>query len=172
MDSLTWYQAMAFCDWLGRHGTWKGARLPTEVEWEYACRAGSNDGILASAITTSQLGDYGWFDTITIRAAKLSRWARRYSQMVGVCYDMHGNVWEWTVSPFNSYAEGTRHVDPAAFPADLAEPDPRAHRVMRGGGYWGGPQLVRSACRDRGDPGFGSGSLGFRVLLPCAPSEP
>ncbi len=91
-------------------------------------------------------------------------------------YDMHGNVWEWAVSPWTSdYPEqassGSRTVDPVAIPADLAQPDPRDRGVFRGGSYWVTPQDVRSAFRFHGVPGSRNQYLGFRVLLPSAPSE-
>ncbi len=87
-------------------------------------------------------------------------------------YDMHGNVDEWTASPWKDYAEGTHQVDQATISADLAEPDPRARRVMRGGSFWDDPQLVRSAFRLHRDPWDEFGFQGFRVLLPGAPSGP
>jgi formylglycine-generating enzyme required for sulfatase activity len=83
---------------------------------------------------------------------------------------MHGNVYEWTASPWKSYSEDVRKVDPATLSADLAELVPRALRVFRGGSCWLDPRHVRSAFRNSGVPWFVGGSQGFRVFLPCAPS--
>ena len=172
VDSVTWYQAMAFCGWLASHGATSGARLPTEEEWEYACRAGSTSRF-SFGDDESGLEQVAWYgegakgQTHEVGQKDRNEWK---------LYDMHGNVWEWTLSPWtDDYSEqassGSRTVDSAALPADLAEPLPRDRRVIRGGCYWDTPRGVRSAYRSHWGPWSELGLQGFRVLLPFAPSE-
>ena len=170
VERVTWYQAMAFCRWLASHAATKGARLPMEEEWEYACRAGTISRFW-SGDAESDLEQVGWFGegpsgtTHPVGGKLANPWG---------LYDVHGNVYEWTLSPWtDDYSEQAkeddRTVDPASFAADLAEP--RDHRVIRGGSYWSDPRNVRSAYRSLRDPWIVDLDLGFRVLLPFAPSD-
>ena len=172
VDSVTWYQAMAFCGWLASHGATSGARLPTEEEWEYACRAGSTSRF-SFGDDESGLEQVAWYDknseyrTHDVGQKDPNKWG---------LYDMHGNIFDWTLSPWtNGYSEQAsqhdRTVDPADLSADLAAPFPRDHRVIRGGSGWNSPRSVRSAYRNHRGPGNRNQDLGFRVLLPFAPSE-
>ena len=146
----------------------RGFRLPTEAQWEYACRAGTT-GPYAG---TGRLGDMGWYDENTIRCLS-AFWAifrvdvvlnDDGSQRVGTkrpnawgIYDMHGNVCEWCANWYGAYPEG-RVTDPTGLPNG-------ASRVVRGGSWDVDPNLCRSASR------FGISRLGrvndvgFRVCL-------
>ena len=119
-------------------------RLPTEAEWEYACRAGTTT---ASSFgdDASKLGQYAWY--------KESAWdiGEKYAHRVGRklanpwgLYDMHGNVWEWVVSDPMGPAQGTR-------------------RLLRGGAFNTQPSYVRSANRTYYQPAHRTLNLGFRV---------
>lgn len=171
---------MAFCRWLASHGATAGARLPTEEEWEYACRAGT--------ITRFWRGDedahldaVGWFkynsgnETHPVGQKMASPWG---------LFDMHGNVREWTAGPQTEYSDrsnpfafsatdsaglGIPPARSADAPADLAGTSAVA-RVFRGGSFWGEARGARSAYRDWDDPGEGWDNQGFRVLLPLPPS--
>ena len=169
VDSVTWFQAMAFCDWLSRFPGMEGARLPTEEEWEVACRAGT-DTRYWNGNSVADLAEVGWFDdnskgqTHDVGEKPANAWG---------LYDVHGNVWEWTASrwkdDYSQQADGLT-VDPNLAPADLAEPLPRALRVVRGGSYGNSALLARSAYRSHRNPRHRFWSLGFRVLLPFSPS--
>ena len=172
VDSVTWYQAMAFCDWLASHSATAGARLPTEEEWEYACRAGST-GLYSNENKEGDLEEVAWYSENS--DAKTHDVGQKAPNRWGL-YDMHGNVWDWTLSPWTSdYSEqasnGSRTIDPATLSADLAAPIPRDHRVIRGGSCWIGARDARSAFRVDWVPGNRGLNQGFRVLLPFAPSE-
>ena len=173
VEQVTWFQSVAFCNWLSQAFPWaKGARLPIEVEWEYACRAGT---------TTRYWSGDGIHDLNRVG------WSNRYSggrtQPVGKkdangwgLYDVHGNVWEWTLSGWtNSYekhAQG-REIDPTAIShdkptqnADLLAPAASSWRVVRGGSDWLDAYGERSAYRNGVSPEMGSWLRGFRVALP------
>ena len=95
VESVTWYQAFAFCRWLSASLPWaKGARLPTEEEWEYACRA-ETESRYWSGNKGADLNRVGWYDANSKSHAH--RVGRKAANPWGL-YDVHGNVWEWTVS--------------------------------------------------------------------------
>ena len=157
---VTWYQASAFAAWLG-------GRLPTEAEWEIAARAGTKTAYW-SGDGEEDLEEVGWYSKnsggTTHRVAELpvNPWG---------LYDVHGNVWEWTADWFDS-SEYARRVEGEGEPVVDPQGPPRGgDRVIRGGSYGHGAGNARSAYRGLGDPGNGGVLLGFRVLLPAAPSE-
>ncbi len=142
---VSWYDAAAFCGKLSlKEG--RSYRLPTEAEWEYACRAGSSTRYCFGD-KDSGLGSYAWY------GANAYGVGERHSHGVGLkranalgLYDMHGNVWEWC--------------------QDLYGPTSGSDRVFRGGGWAFFPTNCRSASRDRSTPDDrGAGVLGFRVAL-------
>ena len=124
--------------------------LPTEAEWEYACRAG-----------TSSL--YSWGDEIFLQNAVYRESAGRTKQ-VGQYpanpwgfFDMHGNVWEWTADWYQAaYPTGNPVVDPSG-------PASGSHRVIRGGSWGSDGTPLRSARRSNYPPSDRSSHLGFRV---------
>jgi formylglycine-generating enzyme required for sulfatase activity len=128
--------------------------LPTEAQWEYACRAGT---------TTA----YSWGDAITSNEANYAYdgWGTGLQQTADVgqysanpwgFFDMHGNVYEWTADAWGSYATGAQ-TDP--FNVGTSGSD----RVVRGGSWSYGGALLRSASRNDSDPSGRSGNIGFRV---------
>ncbi len=140
------------CDW-----TKNGYRLPSEAEWEYACRAGSVTAFCAGAIAELYCGanpnltDVGWFcgnSRSRVHSVK-SRQANAWD-----LYDMHGNVWEWCWDSYAPY--DTVATDPTG-------PASGSRRVTRGGGWFNDARLCRSATRGDGDPAFGSYHLGVRI---------
>ena len=168
---VSWDDAMKFCRWLSEEQGFRGARLPTEEEWEYACRAGTSTRYW-SGDSEEALAKVGWYKanseggTHAVGEKPANPWG---------LYDLHGNVWEWTASlwrgDYSQQASGLK-VDPTDPPADLAEPLPRDPRVIRGGCYISPALRARSAYRLNRNPVNGFGGLGFRVLLPFPPSGP
>ncbi|MEM9291024.1 MAG: SUMF1/EgtB/PvdO family nonheme iron enzyme [Acidobacteriota bacterium] len=171
---VTWYEALSFCRWLGRQPGFKGTspRLPIEEEWEVACRAGTETRFWSGNAETD-LEEVGWFDdnsedsTHRVGEKRANKWG---------LYDVHGNVWEWTASPweperYKNRPQNSPHLlDPAAAAADLAAP-PRVGRVLRGGCFWVTARWCRSAYRVHRRPRNEIGDQGFRVLLSSAPSR-
>lgn len=147
---VSWENAKAFCRWAG------GFDLPTEAEWECACRAGT--------ATTFSFGDaareldrYGW--TVTNSKALPHEVAQLLPNARGL-YDMHGNVWEWTLDDYIYRYDGA--------PADgSARLEGRMTKVLRGGSWSNGRSLYTqsSAARFSSAPGNASNDVGFRVVL-------
>ena len=168
--NVSWEEANAFCRWLDEERGLKGARLPTEEEWEYACRAGTTTRYWKGA-TEADLATVGWYKANS--GGSTHPVAEKLANPWGL-YDLHGNVWERTASrwkgDYSGQAEGLS-VDPADPPADLAAASPRVPRVVRGGSYWHTARWARSAFRVHWLPWNRFDDLGFRVLLPFAPSD-
>jgi formylglycine-generating enzyme required for sulfatase activity len=170
-ESVTWFAAMSFCRWLAaRAPCAHGARLPLEGEWEYACRAGTETRYW-SGDEEEDLGRVGWYDANS--EGRTHRVGEKPASAWGL-YDMHGNVWEWTASPYTEryeIPEGGVILDPTAVELPpVAEPSGEGF-VVRGGSYWDDAVGSRAAYRYIRDPGLEFWDRGFRVVLPGAPSS-
>ncbi|MEW6073952.1 MAG: SUMF1/EgtB/PvdO family nonheme iron enzyme [Planctomycetota bacterium] len=146
---VTWYEAVMFCRWLG-------ARLPTEAEWEYACRAGTKTRYW-SGDKEKDLARVGWYggnsgDRLHVVGEKPANAFR--------LYDMHGNVWEWCHDEWSDSYEESRRVHPAPYEAE--EGKGVGGRMVRGGSFRGVARRARSAYRVYWRPGIRFASLGFR----------
>jgi formylglycine-generating enzyme required for sulfatase activity len=136
-----------------------GYRLPTEAEWEYACRAGTNTDYCFGA-DTRKLGDYAWFADNS--AKKTHPVGQRKPNAWGL-YDMHGNVAEWCNDIYDpSYYQ----TSPPANPRGSAD---GKQYVLRGGAWNSGSKAVRSSYRLGENPGFSDACLardaiGFRCV--------
>lgn len=128
-------------------------RLPSEAEWEYACRAG-NDTLYSFGDSEDHLPDYAWFDANSqgrphaVGMKRPNRWG---------LYDMHGNVWEWVADRFSAFPGGEA--------ADPKGPDRGNSRVMRGGSWSLGASYCRTGSRNYESPGYRSPNVGVRLLL-------
>ena len=153
---ITWDDATAFCTALSKKAG-RTVRLPTEAEWEYACRAGTTTAYCFGD-DASKLGDYAWYDDNAYDKDE------KYAHPVGVkkpnawgLYDMHGNVWEWCADWYADSYANTDAQDPKG-------PANGKYRVLRGGSWDGDPDLCRAAYRTRFTPGYRR-YRGFRVVV-------
>ncbi|MFO7902719.1 MAG: SUMF1/EgtB/PvdO family nonheme iron enzyme [Planctomycetota bacterium] len=154
---ISWKEARKFCEKLSSEEGVK-YRLPTEAEWEYACRAGST-AMYHFGDDVSTLGDYAWYEQNAYEADE------KYSHRIGQkepnsfgLHDMHGNVWEWCQ---DWYGEDYYATSPANDPMG---PEDGSARVHRGGSWYNTARSCRSANRSRYAPSLRSNSrLGFRV---------
>ena len=144
-----------------------GYRLPTEAEWEYACRAGTSTPY-SFAGGERRLGEYAW---LKANSGKASHPVRQKKPNPWGLYDMHGNASEWC---HDRYGEEYYAQSPAADPRG---PDDGEERVLRGGNWGSGPESCRSAARYSEAPGFadvcfGYDAYGFRCVRRAPESGP
>jgi formylglycine-generating enzyme required for sulfatase activity len=134
-------------------------RLPTEAEWEYACRAGATSAY-SFGREASRLGEFAWFDDNSSDGTKPVAWKKPNAWGL---YDMHGNVREWCSDWYGDY--------PEAPTSDPSGPRVGVRRVLRGGSWIQEAALCRAATRFEGTPdASGSFSAGFRIAVtPRAP---
>lgn len=166
VDSVSWADAIAFCEELSAR-TGLDVRLPTEAQWEYACRAGTDTAFYTGeTIWTDQAnfnGSYAERDGVNglYRAKTLP--VGSFDPNAFGLYDMHGNVWEWCADRYQGSYEGLATTDPTG-------PKTGDYRVFRGGAWYDGAAHCRSADRPRTHPGNGgTGLSGFRVMVSLAP---
>jgi hypothetical protein len=158
VESISWFDAVAYCNarsekegltpaytLRGRNVTWNrqatGYRLPTEAEWEFACRTGS------SGASISNKANVNTKETVEIGSFEANAWG---------LYDMVGNVWEWCWDWYGEYstAAQTNPEGPAEGPG----------RIVRGGGYYNEGELLRPARRGYDPPTRGVDNLGLRLV--------
>ena len=161
---VSWQDAMAFCDWFGKE-TGKLYRLPSEAEWEYACRAGTTTPFSFGKTITSDQANY---DANYTYAGSAKGVYRKRTVEVGSLpanpwglHEVHGNVWEWLEDVWHdSYSgapvDGTAWTDGEGINSDLS-------RVVRGGSWNDDPWFCRSAVRDRSGPDIRSYVSGFAL---------
>ncbi|MCB9833982.1 MAG: formylglycine-generating enzyme family protein [Planctomycetes bacterium] len=153
VTEVDWWRAWLFCRWLG-------GDLPTEAQWEAACRAGTTTAY-SFGNDEAELGNYAWYrdnarrSTQPVGTKRANRWG---------LHDLHGNVWEWCRDWYGRY-EGQDVDDPSGSAAG-------AVRVLRGGFFWNDAGRCRSACRFGFLPWGRSVDVGFRVALPPPPDRP
>ena len=171
IEQVSWHDAVEFCDRLSSQ-TGRDYRLPTEAEWEYACRAGTTTPFHFGETITTDLANYDGTDDPD------GKWSGSYGQgpkgeyrkettpvdhfaianAFGVC-DMHGNVWEWCQDHWHDSYEGA----PTDGSAWLSENE-NDYRVRRGGSWLDGPRYCRSAYRYYYTPDYRTDDIGFRVV--------
>jgi formylglycine-generating enzyme required for sulfatase activity len=163
VEQVSWDMVQAFLQRLNRLGRGGGFRLPTEAEWEYACRTGTTTPFwFGIRITPAQVnynslyldvgGRQGAYrgETVAVHALPCNGWG---------LYQMHGNVWEWCQGWSATYTAATAEM-PAVDPVGPAR---GVHRVLRGGSWRNGGGDARSARRDAVRPGYRDTDFGFRL---------
>lgn len=159
VENVSWKDVRSFIEQLNALVPEGGFRLPTEAEWEYACRAGTTSPFwFGDQITPEQVNYDGNFpyaggqegqyrkETVEVKALPCNSWG---------LYQMHGNVWEWCQDWYGDYV-----LDAVVDPTGPAE---GVLRVLRGGCWINFGRYVRSALRFAFDPGFRDVSSGFRL---------
>ena len=162
---VSWHEATAFCEWLSKKEG-KPCRLPTEAEWEYACRAGTTTAFSTGDSLPPEFlknARESWFPSPRGKENEIVPLVvgRTPPNPWGLC-DMHGNVEEWCLDWYGPYAEGDR-TDPVG----RADGD---YRVTRGGSHSTTADYLRSANRMGTLPEDRSWLIGFRVVQAEMPS--
>jgi formylglycine-generating enzyme required for sulfatase activity len=167
VETVSWYAATNYCAKLtareraaGRLPAGWEYRLPTEAEWEYACRAGSTNRFsYGDDPGYTELANYAWYTsnsggtTHAVGGKLPNQWG---------LYDMYGNVWEWCLDWYAGALPGGSVTNPQG-------PATGSFRVDRGGCWDSFPLDCRSANRSWSGPGFLIFILGFRVALVAVP---
>ncbi len=172
MFHLSWYQAVAYCNWLSEKTGYEkcysitsegsiecdlsknGYRLPTEAEWEYAAKGGnkSNDYRFSGS---DNFNEVAWVDDNTfLRGPKVI--GTKKANELGI-YDMSGNVWEWCTDYYSPFFYNDKNSNN---PVNL---QPTGYRVIRGGSWHYRVEYATITTRDGPKPGFSNYNYGFRV---------
>ncbi len=150
--NVYWRDAKAYAQWLSEQ-TGKEYRLPTEAEWEYACRAGSS-GKYSFGDDVSRLGEYAWYsDNSGYQTHPVGEKQPNTFDL----YDIHGNVWEWNEDVYHDSYNGAPSDGSAWMSGDS-----NAH-LLRGGSWVSDVDNLRCAGRSRYDTASGGSYRGFRL---------
>jgi len=167
VEQVSWDDAMEFCSRLSQR-TGRTYTLPSEAQWEYACRAGTTTPFAFGETITPELANYN--SDYTYGVGRKGEF-REQTTPVGMfpanawgLRDMHGNVWEWCLDHWHESYEGA----PQDGSAWLVEEG--GNRLLRGGSWYFVPRGCRSAYRRHNPPGNANDDVGFRVV--CLPQGP
>ncbi len=163
VEPVSWEDCQLFFKRLNQGVAGLDARLPTEEEWEYACRAGTTTATWVGDLLTGEeseaqvLESIGWY--IGNSCGTTHPVAQKQPNPWGI-YDMLGNVWEWCQDNFDYYAN-----DPALLNEVAVEVPYRTRglRVLRGGSWYAQANFLRAACRYANKEDFGSNAIGLRL---------
>jgi formylglycine-generating enzyme required for sulfatase activity len=171
VEKVSWNDAQDFIDRINERVPGLALSLPSEAQWEYACRAGTTTPFsFGENITPAQVnydgthpyanGKRGLYrrETVAVGSLPANTWG---------FYEMHGNVWEWCADAWHKNYEGAP-ADGSVWQSD----DPAATRVVRGGSWSNGARPVRSACRSRNAPDARYVFVGFRCSRVQDEAEP
>jgi formylglycine-generating enzyme required for sulfatase activity len=177
LDLANWIHATNYCHQLtereraaGHLPSGYGYRLPTEAEWEYACRAGTTTPFSLGSGTSLSSTQANFDGTFPYGGAVTGPYINRTTlggsgpPNAWGLHDMHGNVWEWCQDWYAPYPGGEL-TDPKGPPTGTT-------RVLRGGGYTSIGAGCRSAKRDSRSPTYRNSIQGFRVVLAADPTSP
>jgi formylglycine-generating enzyme required for sulfatase activity len=170
VEQVSWHEAMAFCRRLSQRNGLLHYTLPSEAQWEYACRAGTRTPFGFGETISPALGNY---DGNFAYADGPKGEYRRQTTPVGMfpandwgLHDMHGNVWEWCADHWHSNYEGAPDDGRPWLDENVSE---ETSRLLRGGSWSRRPRGCRSACRSFQHPVIRFSFLGFRVC--CLPQD-
>lgn len=163
VEDVTWEDVQEYIQKLNRQ-TGQNYRLPTEAEWEYACRAGTDGPFnTGNCLLTSQANYDGNFPLVGCPKGRFRQSpmpVASFAPNSWGLYDMHGNVWEWCSDWYGEYPFGSV-TDPVG-------PSTGTHRVLRGGSWRSVAERCRSTDRRFRMPDNASERRGFRLVLPLA----
>ncbi|MDJ0897579.1 MAG: SUMF1/EgtB/PvdO family nonheme iron enzyme [Xenococcus sp. MO_188.B8] len=150
VECVSWDDAVEFCQKLSKQ-TGKGYRLPSEAEWEYAARAGTNTKYSFGDDISGKLANYGGNigETTSVDQYEANSFG---------LFDMHGNVWEWCQDDWHDNYKNAPTNGQAWFS------EKENTKVIRGGSWYDDPDICRSACRNLSTRGYRSSNIGFRVV--------
>jgi formylglycine-generating enzyme required for sulfatase activity len=169
VEEVSWYDAVEFCDRLSSH-TKRQYRLPSEAEWEYACRAGTTTPFHFGETITSELANYYASDTYgadvkgTYKEETTPVGSFKVANAFGL-YDMHGNVWEWCLDYWHDNYEGAPTDGSAWIEFENSN---NANWILRGGSWYSDPKKCRSAYRSNYQSHLDNKNNGFRVVCDLA----
>ncbi len=175
VEQINWYQAVEFCDRLSKH-TGQNYRLPSEAEWEYACRAGTTTPFHFGETITADLANYNAEETYADSpkgkyiGESTPVGSFNVANSFGL-YDMHGNVWEWCADHWHDNYEGAP-TDGSVWINEATELGENENDnqiklwLIRGASWYYIPRYCRSACRDY--PDSRDSFIGFRVVVSAA----
>jgi formylglycine-generating enzyme required for sulfatase activity len=152
LEDVSWHDVQDFINKLNDKEGSDRYRLPTEAEWEYACRAGS-DTTYCFGNDESELKEYAWYEknsdrkTHPVGQLKPNPWG---------LYDMHGNVWEWCRDLYANY--------PVSAITDPMGNSTGSTRILRGGSWYNAAGFCRSSSRDPRSPYKKNPAIGFRLV--------
>jgi formylglycine-generating enzyme required for sulfatase activity len=159
---VNWFDAIRYVRWLSE-ATGKSYRLPSEAEWEYACRAGTKTAFSFGDTISTELANYD--GNFTYNGGPRGDY-RRGTTSVGAfaanpwgLFDMHGNVWEWVQDVVHDNYEGAP-LDGSAW----EEGGDQARRILRGGSWLYNPRYLRSALRNGFSAALSNDIVGFRIV--------
>ncbi|MCY7321220.1 MAG: formylglycine-generating enzyme family protein [Phormidesmis sp. CAN_BIN36] len=163
VEQVSWYDAIEFCDRLSYY-TGDLYRLPSEAEWEYACRAGTTTPFCYGNTLTADLANYD--GNYTYNDGKPGIY-RHGTTPIGTFQtlnafglsDLHGNVWEWCADSWHENYQGAPRDRQA-----WEDPEGGTYRMLRGGAWYCLPGLCRSAQRHWNQPDIGGSGIGLRVV--------
>jgi formylglycine-generating enzyme required for sulfatase activity len=173
VEQVSWEDAMEFCRRLSQR-TGRRYTLPSEAQWEYACRAGTTTPFHCGSTINMKLANYNGNEaygdgeqgdfrqqTTDVASFPANPWG---------LHDMHGNVWEWCADNWHGNYEGAPE-DGSAWIDEEAKENKNSmnRRLLRGGSWFYGPGDCRSACRDLCHPDDRNDIIGFRVC--CLPQD-
>jgi hypothetical protein len=166
VEFISWEDALSYCSKLQAKLKYK-VMLPSEAQWEYACRAGTKTpfhfGSNLNGVSANCDGNFPYGTDIKGTYKEKTAEVGSYPANPWGLYDMHGNVWQWCEDWSSSYANATERSDPIQLIGQT-----NSFRILRGGAWNSSAQSCRSAERNWRAPDFRSDFIGFRVCLGLA----